>query len=134
MNIIKTDHFGEVEGIRYGWLFSGDLYLAERIKYFRTDEKFLDQINSLKKVLELDFEILFCSHNPCLKNGKLKLKNKLQYLEDLYGRIRSLLQEGLSENAIIKKLRTRNDRVAKWLTLGNVSFTNMIRSAITSAT
>ncbi len=117
-----------------GWLFSGDLYLAERIKYFRADEKFLDQINSLKKVLELNFDVLFCSHNPCLKKGKLKLKNKLQFLEDLYGRIRSFLQEGLSEKAIIRKLDARNDRLAKWLTLGNVSFANMIKSAIDSAT
>jgi len=117
-----------------GWLFSGDLYLSERIKYFRADEKFLDQINSLKKVRELDFDVLFCSHNPCLKNGKLKLKNKLQFLEDLYGRIRSLLQEGLSEKAIIRKLDDRNDRLAKWLTLGNVSFANMIKSATDSAT
>ena len=116
-----------------GWLFSGDLYLAERIKYFRADEKFLDQIRSLRKVLELDFDVLFCSHNPCLKKGKSKLKNKLQFLEDLYGHIHSSLQEGLSEKAIIKKLNAHNDRLAKWLTLGNVSFTHMIKSAIHSA-
>jgi hypothetical protein len=69
-----------------------------------------------------------------LKNGKLKLKNKLQFFEDLYGRIRSLLQEGFSEKAIIRKLDARSDRLAKWLTLGNVSFAHMIKSAIHSAT
>jgi len=119
---------------RNGWLFSGDLYLAERIKYFRADEQFLEQINSLRKVLELNFDVLFCSHNPCFKNGKTKLKNKLQFLEDLYGRVRSFLQEGLTEKVIIRKLDVRRGRLTKWLTLGNVSFTNMIKSAIDSAT
>jgi glyoxylase-like metal-dependent hydrolase (beta-lactamase superfamily II) len=144
---IETDHF-KLEPVytpghskdhtvffekQRGWLFSGDLYLAERIKFFRTDERFGDQIDSLKKLMHLDFDILFCAHNPCLKNGKQKLKNKLQFLEDLYGRIRSLLQEGLSEKAIIRKLDAHSDRLVKWLTLGNMSFANMIKSAIDSA-
>jgi glyoxylase-like metal-dependent hydrolase (beta-lactamase superfamily II) len=116
-----------------GWLFSGDLYLAERIKYFRADEQLLDQINSLRKALELNFAVLFCAHNPCFKNGKTKLKNKLQFLEDLYGQVRLFLQEGLAEKAIIRKLDDRRGRLAKWLTLGNVSFANMIKSAIDSA-
>jgi glyoxylase-like metal-dependent hydrolase (beta-lactamase superfamily II) len=115
-----------------GWLFSGDLYLAERIKYFRADENFLDQIHSLRKVLEFDFEVLFCSHNPCLKKGKSKLRNKLQFLEDLYGRIHASIEEGLSKKAIVKKLNVHNDRLAKWLTLGNISFAHMIKSAIHS--
>ncbi|MFC1816639.1 MBL fold metallo-hydrolase [Thermodesulfobacteriota bacterium] len=29
-----------------GWLFSGDLYLGERIKFFRADEQMADQIDS----------------------------------------------------------------------------------------
>jgi hypothetical protein len=29
--------------------------------------------------MKLDFDILFCAHNPCLKNGKQKIKNKLQF-------------------------------------------------------
>ena len=55
-----------------GWLFSGDLYLGRRIKYFRADEKIFDQINSLKKVLNLDFDALYCAHNPCRQNEKLQ--------------------------------------------------------------
>jgi glyoxylase-like metal-dependent hydrolase (beta-lactamase superfamily II) len=87
---------------KQGWLFSGDLYLGERIKFFRADERFAEQIASLIKVLTLDFDTLFCAHNPCLKSGKQKIKNKLQFLEDLY------------------------------ITMGNVSFANMVRSAMAS--
>ena len=117
-----------------GWLFSGDLYLGDYIKYFRSDERLADQITSLKKVLQFDFEILFCAHNPRLENGKLRLKNKLQFLEDLYGNIHRLIQKGLSEKAIIKRLDPKKDRWVKWITMGNVSFANMVRSVINAAT
>jgi glyoxylase-like metal-dependent hydrolase (beta-lactamase superfamily II) len=61
-----------------GWLFAGDLYLGQQIKFFRSDENIYDQIASLKKVVKLDFDALFCAHNPCSENGKAKLAQKLQ--------------------------------------------------------
>ena len=116
----------------HGWLFSGDLYLGERIKFFRSDENFGDQIASLKKIMALDFDTLFCAHNPCLKNGRQKIKNKLQFLEDLYGNVRKLAERGYSEKAVINALDPKNDRGVKWFTMGNVSFANMVRSALAS--
>lgn len=125
----SKDHSVFLEKQR-GWLFSGDLYLGERIKYFRSDECMHDQIASLKKVLRLDFDTLFCAHNPCLRNGKSKIRNKLQFLEDLYGRITTLAEKGLTQKAIIRTLDPGKDRLIKWLTMGNVSFANMVRSAM----
>ena len=127
----SKDHIVFIEN-QHGWLFSGDLYLGERIKFFRSDEDFCDQIASLKKLIALDFDTLFCAHNPCLKNGKQKIKKKLQFLEDLYGHIRKLAEKGYSERAVIKELDPKNDRGVKWLTMGNVSFANMVRSALAS--
>ena len=127
----SKDHTVFLEKNR-GWLFSGDLYIGERIKFFRSDEHFFDQIISLKKVLELDFETLFCGHNPSLAEGKLKIKNKLQYFEDLYGNIKKLLEKGFSEKAVIKALDRKDDRRVKWITMGNISFANMLRSAMAS--
>jgi glyoxylase-like metal-dependent hydrolase (beta-lactamase superfamily II) len=117
---------------KHGWLFSGDLYLGERIKFFRSDEHFCNQIDSLKKVLALDFDILFCAHSPCLKKGKQKIRNKLQFLEDLYGTIRKLAEQGHCEKAVLKALDPKNDRGVKWFTMGNASFANMVRSAMNS--
>ncbi len=113
-----------------GWLFSGDLYLGDKIKFFRSDERIRDQITSLQKVLESDFDALFCAHRPCLENGKVRLKNKLDFLEDFYGKVLMLSQKGFSEKAIIRDMGNGSDRFAKWLTMGNVSFANMVRSAI----
>ncbi|MGD9134854.1 MAG: MBL fold metallo-hydrolase, partial [Desulfobacterales bacterium] len=69
---------------------------------------------------------------PCLKKGKQKIRNKLQFLEDLYGNIQKLAEQGHSEKAVIKALDPKNDRVIKWFTTGNASFANMVRSALAS--
>ena len=127
----SKDHIVFLEK-QHGWLFAGDLYLGERIKYFRSDERLDDQIASLKKVLQLEFDVLFCAHNPCLKHGKSKIKNKLQFLEDFYGQVTNLAAKGFSERAVIRTLDPAKDRLIKWITLGNVSFANMVRSAMAS--
>ena len=115
---------------KQGWLFSGDLYLGERIKFFRSDEKIYDQIESLKKMRQYNFDALFCSHNPCLEKGKPKLELKLQFLEDIVGRVQMLRMQGFSENAIIKSMDPNKDRWVKLMTMGNVSFANMVKSAL----
>jgi glyoxylase-like metal-dependent hydrolase (beta-lactamase superfamily II) len=113
-----------------GWLFSGDLYLSDRIKYFRADERIDEQITSLKRVLTLDFDALFCAHHPKPANGKAFIRRKLQSLEDFYGRTTELAEQGLDPAAIMKELRLREVWKIKLLCFGNVSMENMVRSAI----
>ena len=125
----SKDHIVFLEK-QHGWLFAGDLYLGERIKYFRSDERIDDQIASLKKVLQFEFDALFCAHNPCLTDGKSKIKNKLQFLEDFYGQVKILAAKGFSERAVVKAMDPAKDRLIKWITMGNVSFANMVRSAM----
>ena len=125
----SKDHMVFLEE-KNGWLFAGDLYLGERIKYFRSDEKIYDQIDSLKKLRQYDFDAIFCAHNPRLENGKSRLEQKLQFLEDIVGRVQLLKEQGLTDNAIIKRMDPNNDRLVKLMTLGNVSFANMLKSAI----
>jgi glyoxylase-like metal-dependent hydrolase (beta-lactamase superfamily II) len=127
----SRDHVAYLEPDR-GWLFSGDLYLGERIKFFRTDEIFGDQITSLKTVLTHDFDALFCAHNPSPAGGKTKLRQKLQFLEDFHGRVQQLKTAGHSVPAVIREFDHKRDRLVKWITLGNASFANMVRSAYNS--
>ena len=115
-----------------GWLFAGDLYLGQRIKFFRSDENIFDQIESLKKVLKLDFDALFCAHNPCPQKGKSKLKQKLQFLEDIVGQVQKLKDMGINHKAIFKRMDSGQDKWVKLMTMGNVSFVNMLRSAYQS--
>ncbi len=67
---------------------------------------------------------------PPLMSVFMYIRNKLQFLEDLYGNIRKLAEKGFSEKEVIKALDPKNDRRVKWLTMGNVSFANMVRSAM----
>lgn len=48
-----------------GWLFSGDLYLGGRIKYFRVDENRIMKQLKLKEVLSIK---LMCFGNVSMKN------------------------------------------------------------------
>lgn len=116
----------------HGWLFSGDLFLSRRIKYFRADEKIDEQIVSLKKVLTLDFDTLFCGHHPKAENGKAAIAAKLQYLEDFYGKVAELARTGMAESRIMGALHLKEQTFIKLLCFGNVSMKNMVRSVIRS--
>lgn len=121
-----TVYFIENAGI----LFSGDLYLADKIKFFRSDEDMGTQIESLKKILKLEFQILLCSHYPRLENGRERIAQKLSFLEDLYGSIIALWEKGIPEKQIFKALRLKEDYFTKYFCFGNVSMSNGVRSAV----
>ena len=55
---------------RMGWLFTGDLYVSRRQVVAFKDENMNDAINSIKNILELDFDTVFCGHSGIHKNGK----------------------------------------------------------------
>ncbi len=113
-----------------GMVISGDLFLAERIKYFRSDEDVCEQIRSLKKVLALDFDMLLCSHYPRKTGGKKALAAKLAFLENLEGGILDCHGKGMDERAIFKALSLEEDHVTRWITFGNVSMMNAVRSVL----
>ena len=69
---------------------------------------------------------------PPLMSVFMYIRNKLQFLEDLYGNVRGLVEKGHSEKAVIKALDPRNDRGIKLITMSNVSFANMVHSAMSS--
>jgi glyoxylase-like metal-dependent hydrolase (beta-lactamase superfamily II) len=116
----------------HGLLFSGDLYLSERIKYFRADERIDDQIISLKKVLTLDFDALFCGHHPRPKDGKRHISEKLGYLEDFYGSVATLAEKGMDASQIMKMLGLKEQTLVKIICFGNVSMKNMVLSVVRS--
>ena len=113
-----------------GVLFSGDLYLGDRIKYFRSDEDLGEEIASLKKVLALNFDTLLCNHNPKKTGGKDHIRTKLDFMENLYGGVANLYAEGCGEKEIFTRLQLREDTFTKWFCFGNVSMMNGVRSVI----
>lgn len=114
----------------HGILFPGDLYLGDRIKFFRKDEDLGDEVASLKKLAKLDFDILLCSHNPRSEKGKDHILAKLDFLATLYDSVVALHRQGYKEREIFSRLRLKEDRFTKWFCLGNVSMINGVRSAV----
>lgn len=87
-----------------GWLFSGDLFLMTRPKSMFAFESVPTLINSIRNIMSLDFGMLFCAHAGIIKHGKRALGSKLNYLEEMQGRIKHLHELGLSDREIRKRL------------------------------
>ena len=113
-----------------GWLFSADLWVNDFIRIFMRPESMGQQIDSLKKVLELDFDVLLCSHNPKFKNGKELVKKKLIFFEYFYETVADLHRKGFSVKSIIKKMKLKEDWSTRILSTGELSTSNMIKSVI----
>ncbi|MEM9142213.1 MAG: MBL fold metallo-hydrolase [Bacteroidota bacterium] len=112
------------------WLFSADLYINSYIGYFLKDEGILDQIASLKKVLQLDFKVLFCGHNPQMKNAKQQLAQKLDFLETFYEKVVFQYSQGAVAQEILVRMQLKENRFVKIASQGNLSKLNMVKSAI----
>ena len=138
MEVIHTPGHARDHVVYYfpnkGIVFSGDLFLAERLKYFRADEALGTQIQSLKSVLALDFDILLCAHHPKPKGGKAALQCKLDFLEEFQGRILTLHDRGMAAPEIFKQLGLREARMVQAISFGNVSLMNGVRSVISGET
>ncbi|MFN8283506.1 MAG: MBL fold metallo-hydrolase [Chitinophagales bacterium] len=123
------DHYCYFEK-NHGYLFSGDLYVADKIKYFAPYESIFTQMDSLKKLLQLDFDVLFCSHNPKTENGKKRLQNKLNFFEDFVGTVSKYKEEGHSSSEILAKMGNKENVFYKVITFGDFTAENLVKSAL----
>ncbi|OUS34049.1 MBL fold metallo-hydrolase [Oleispira antarctica] len=112
------------------YLFSGDMYISKSLKYLRADENLTQLIDSLRKLIKLDFEILFCPHRGIVEQGKKALEEKLENLLDLCNKSQKLMHDGLDEEQIVNKLLGPEDGLAK-MSKFNISKGNLIRQAMT---
>ena len=122
------DHTGLLEP-NEGWLFSGDLYVGERVKYLRGDEDACRTLDSLRRVLELDFTLMFCSHAGMVKDGKAALRRKIDFWKNVQGRARELRQTGHSLESIRDQVLGAEGRMTP-ITRGHFSKLNLIKSLI----
>ena len=113
-----------------GWLFSADLWVNEYIRFFMRTESMSQQIESMKRVARLDFDVMLCSHNPQFKEGKAKLFKKIQFMEDFYGRVAELYQQGKKASTIMNEMKLKENKQIRFLSGGALSTLNMVKSVI----
>lgn len=112
-----------------GWLFSGDLYVTPQPKVSLWSESLSKYIISLKKVLTLDFDTLFCAHQGVVTNGRKKLEEKLEYLEMIQTEAVELYDRGYSPRVITKKLFPKKAKLER-ISFGAFSSLHLVRQLI----
>ena len=112
-----------------GWLFTGDLYIASKPKYLRKDENPRQEIESLQKILQYDFETVFCAHRGVIESGHEALQDKLDFLLNLQEEIARRYQMGKSVKEITAELLGREDLLS-WLTFFHFSKRNLVMALL----
>ena len=102
---------------KQGWLFSGDLFLAERLLYLYRDEDLRQLLASLERVLGLDFEVLFCAHRGRVPDGHRVMARKRDFLLDLITKVDELHRAGHGEKEITRRLLGREGAMT-WVSRG----------------
>lgn len=92
-----------------GWLFTGDLYIADSQKLLRPEEDPHVWAESLAKALALDFDTVFCAHRGVVSRGHAALARKHAFLGELRERVLALHGQGLGEREIARRLLGRED-------------------------
>ena len=97
------DHISLYEPQR-GWLFTGDLYLAPKLRYLRADEDIYAMLDSLRRVSALEPDLVFCQHRGRVEDGTAMLRRKLDFLVQLGERVHDLHAKGLDHDEIASAL------------------------------
>ncbi len=124
------DHIALYEPNRQ-WLFSGDLYLAPKLKYLRADEDIYALLDSLRRVIALEPQVLFCQHRGRVGKATAMLRQKLDSLVELGERIQALHSQGLDDGEIARSL-PGSDLLWRLWTGGHFSKRNFVRAFLRS--
>ena len=87
-----------------GYLFSGDLYLGERLTGFMANENIADHFSSLEKVIKLKPVFLFDGLRGRLDKATERLESKYAYWWNICCRVKDMHEAGASRNRILKEV------------------------------
>ncbi len=123
------DHISLLEADQ-GWLFAGDLFLAEKVTTLRSDEDIKIMLQSLKKLLQYDFSMLFCASGRVVESSaRPAIEAKIAFWEEREEQINRLHREGCSEEEILLQMYGRESALYA-LSEGDFGKIHLIRSFI----
>lgn len=114
------------------WLVSGDLYVHPRVRYLRRIEDVWAHLDSLRRVLGLDPDVLICGHAGLVEDARRALETKIAWWEELAGEVRRLRDRGWPVRRITRRLLGREGPL-HYLSFGDFSKANLVRSLLTSS-
>ncbi len=112
-----------------GWLFSGDLFIHERVRYLRTDEDVWGALASLRRVVALRPRLLICSHAGFVEDAGGAIARKIACWEGLAEQARTLRGEGLSPRQITDRLLGA-EGLGTRVTRGHSAKINLVRALL----
>jgi glyoxylase-like metal-dependent hydrolase (beta-lactamase superfamily II) len=111
-----------------GWLFTGDLYIADRLKLLRKEEDPHQLMASIAHTLDADFDRLFCAHRGPVADGHAALARKHAYLAAFGEQVRDLHARGLAPGEIVRRLLGREDQVMAMFSAGDFTRRNLVEA------
>ncbi|MGE7999573.1 MBL fold metallo-hydrolase [Lysinibacillus sp. NPDC093190] len=96
-----------------GAMFTGDLYIQTKTKVVLDEENIVHTLASLKKILNYDFEVVYCCHAGFIADGRVKIQEKIAYLEEMESNIRQLFDKGYSVEEMTKSIFSRDYPITK---------------------
>jgi len=112
-----------------GWLFGGDLFVHERVRYLRSDEDVGEILKSLRLALALRPRLLICSHAGFVEDACGAIARKIAYWEDLAERARALRRQGFSLPEVTGRLLGPEDLMTR-LSRGHFAKANLVRALL----
>jgi endoribonuclease LACTB2 len=112
-----------------GWLFAGDLFVHEKVRYLRRDEDLPALVESLQRVLALSPRLLACAHAGIIPDAAEALRRKLTYWHELALAARPLHDAGLSSRQITRRLLGPEGPLT-WLSSGHFAKRYLIEALL----
>ena len=110
-----------------GWLFTGDLFVGGKERALGAHYDIWQIIASLKRIAELPARRLFPASAQVRENPKQELDSKINYLEELGGRVLDLHRRGWGMGTIVGAVCGKPMQI-EWITLGHFSRRHMVLS------
>jgi len=111
-----------------GWLFSGDLFLGEQQKVLTRDENFSALLASLRRVLALEPEVMFCSLRGVVPEATAALQRKIAYWEEVRDRVCYLKARGWPVRRIVRHVLGPENLPSVLMTMGFFSKAHLVRA------
>lgn len=108
-------------------LFSGDLWLGIRARVMHEDEDPYQIVESLRIARDLRPERMFDAHRGEVRDPVTALEAKIGYLEDKIATIRSKVEAGWSDRAILRGVLGGDETVA-FASRGEYSRMNLVKA------
>jgi len=115
-----------------GWLFGGDLFIHEQVRYLRADEDVWGILSSLRRALALRPNLLICAHAGFVEDACGAIARKIAYWEGLAAQARALRAEGASLREVSDGLLGTESLMTR-ITREHFSKINLIRALLEEA-